>query len=333
MGDADRDSTGETVGVVLDELGRVGTMVDQRLILGRAIEPDFLEVEPVDRRSLVADFHQPGRARSDRARPVSAVPDVVIWGDAAKLGAPSESGAPRRAAPASPSRLRRAGVRVPIAPAARWRPGSSEACGEVSDKVRGLELGANESVTQRFAFEEFVARVRAALRPPGQPTADSLEVGDLPLDLLTKVGWRAGRRIDLAPQERALLELFMRSPAHVLGRSIVLSRVLDFSFEPGTNVIDVDVGSLRRTLNRPSLPRPCPEPAPTVRRACPGGAPAGLFERALRSRRQGFLPYSSSDTCSPHSISRPDRGASQIARCVMKWFFVAPCQCQTPGPL
>lgn len=125
--------------------------------------------------------------------------------------------------------------------------------GEVADKVRGLELGANDYITKPFAFAELLARMRVALRPPGQPSAHELEVGDLRLDLLTKIAWRAGRRIDLAPHEWALLELFMRHPSHVLSRSQILSHVWDFSFEPGSNLVDVYVGYLRRKLNRPGL--------------------------------------------------------------------------------
>ena len=125
--------------------------------------------------------------------------------------------------------------------------------GDVVDKVRGLELGANDYITKPFAFEELLARMRVALRPPSQPAAHELVVGDLRLDLLTKLAWRADRRIDLAPREWALLELFMRNPNHVLSRTRILSRVWDFGYEPGSNVVDVYVGYLRRKLNRPGL--------------------------------------------------------------------------------
>lgn len=126
--------------------------------------------------------------------------------------------------------------------------------GEVVDKVRGLELGASDYITKPFAFEELLARMRVALRPAAQPTAQELVVEDLRLDLLTKVAWRAGRRIDLAPREWSLLELFMRNPTHVLSRTRILSRVWEFDYDPGSNVVDVYVGYLRRKLNRPGLP-------------------------------------------------------------------------------
>jgi len=125
---------------------------------------------------------------------------------------------------------------------------------EVVDKVHGLDLGASDYVTKPFAFEELVARIRAALRSAEQPTATQLVVGDLRLDLLTKIAWRAGRHIELAPREWALLELFMRHPTHVLSRARILNAVWEYGFEPGSNVVDVYVGYLRRKVNREGLP-------------------------------------------------------------------------------
>ncbi|MDA8273933.1 MAG: response regulator transcription factor [Actinomycetota bacterium] len=142
-------------------------------------------------------------------------------------------------------RLRGAGSVVPVI--------VLTARAEVADKVRGLDAGANDYVTKPFAFDELVARVRAALRNAEQTGSSILEVADLTLDLLTKVAWRAGRRIDLAQREWALLELFMRHPNQVLSRAQILSRVWDYTFDPGSNVVDVYVGYLRRKLNAPGL--------------------------------------------------------------------------------
>jgi DNA-binding response OmpR family regulator len=124
---------------------------------------------------------------------------------------------------------------------------------EVEDKVRGLNDGANDYVTKPFSFDELLARVRAALRTAEQPSSSEMVVGDLRLDLLTKVAWRAGQRIDLAPREWALLELFMRHPHQVISRAQILSGVWDQTFETGSNVVDVYVGYLRRKLNMPGL--------------------------------------------------------------------------------
>jgi DNA-binding response OmpR family regulator len=120
---------------------------------------------------------------------------------------------------------------------------------EIADKVRGLELGANDYVTKPFSFAELLARIRAVLRGSAQSVSTELVVGDLRLDLLTKIAWRAGRRIDLAPREWALLELFMRHPTHLLSRSRILNEVWEYGFDPGNNVVDVYVSYLRKKLN------------------------------------------------------------------------------------
>lgn len=141
--------------------------------------------------------------------------------------------------------LRGAGTAVPVI--------ILTARAELADKIRGLDAGANDYVTKPFAFDELLARIRAALRSADQAGASQLQVGDLTLDLLTKVAWRAGQRIELAQREWALLELFMRHPQQVLSRAQILNRVWDYSFDPGSNVVDVYVGYLRRKLNKPGL--------------------------------------------------------------------------------
>ena len=124
---------------------------------------------------------------------------------------------------------------------------------EVSQKVWGLDAGAADYVTKPFSFEELLARIRAALRARDQTTSRELIVADLRLDLLTKVAWRAGRRIDLAPREWALLEYLMRHPHQILSRAQILNHVWTYDHDPGSNIVDVYVGYLRRKLNRPGL--------------------------------------------------------------------------------
>lgn len=120
---------------------------------------------------------------------------------------------------------------------------------DIENKVRGLNLGANDYVTKPFSFAELLARMRSALRTSSQNLATELVVGDLSLDLLTKVASRGTRRIELSPREWALLELFMRHPTHVVSRARIASEVFGYDFDPGSNVVDVYVGYLRRKLN------------------------------------------------------------------------------------
>lgn len=126
---------------------------------------------------------------------------------------------------------------------------------QVDAKVAGLDAGAADYLTKPFSFEELLARIRAALRTAEQPGLTQLQVADLRLDLLTKMAWRQGRRIDLAPREWALLELFMRHPAQVLSRTQILNRVWEYGSDPGSNIVDVYVGYLRRKINLPGLPQ------------------------------------------------------------------------------
>ena len=142
-------------------------------------------------------------------------------------------------------RLRRRGSHLPVI--------VLTARAEVADRVRGLDAGANDYVTKPFAFEELLARMRAVRRTVDSPDTHELIVGDLRLDTMSKVAWRTGRRIDLSPREWALLELFMRNPTRVLTRTHILSKVWQYDVDPGTNVVDVYVGYLRRKLNRPGL--------------------------------------------------------------------------------
>jgi DNA-binding response OmpR family regulator len=118
----------------------------------------------------------------------------------------------------------------------------------IEQKVEGLDRGANDYVTKPFSFEELVARVRAQLRSPGQREASVLETADIRMDLKTRRVRRDGREIDLTMREFDLLAYLMRHPDQVLSREQILNAVWGFDFDPGTKVLEVYVGYLRRKL-------------------------------------------------------------------------------------
>lgn len=120
--------------------------------------------------------------------------------------------------------------------------------GSVEEKVEGLDRGANDYVTKPFSFEELLARVRAQLRSPAQREAAVLEAGDIRLDLRTRRVERAGREIHLTAREFELLAYLARHPDQVLSREQILNAVWGFDFDPGTKVLEVYIGYLRRKL-------------------------------------------------------------------------------------
>jgi len=118
----------------------------------------------------------------------------------------------------------------------------------VTDKVAGLEGGADDYIAKPFAFEELLARVRLRLRADRTPEVTVLRVGDLALDLRTRRAYVGDRAVDLSTREFSLAEAFCRHPDQVLTREQLLSHVWGFDFDPGSNVVDVYVRYLRRKL-------------------------------------------------------------------------------------
>lgn len=138
--------------------------------------------------------------------------------------------------------LRDAGKQVPVL--------FLTARGSVDDRVKGLELGADDYLVKPFAFSELLARVRTLLRrgsAPSQP--DRIQVADLVLDLPRRRATRAGQRINLTSKEFALLELLARRQGEVLPRSLIASQVWDMNFDSDSNVIDVAIRRLRAKID------------------------------------------------------------------------------------
>ena len=120
---------------------------------------------------------------------------------------------------------------------------------QVDDRVKGLELGADDYLVKPFAFSELLARIRTLLRRGKAIESEMLSAADLELDLLRRRVSRGGRRIELTAKEFALLELLMRRQGEVLSRSLIASQVWDMNFDSDTNVIEVAVRRLRAKID------------------------------------------------------------------------------------
>jgi DNA-binding response OmpR family regulator len=138
--------------------------------------------------------------------------------------------------------IRRRGERMPVVILTARRG--------VGDTVAGLEGGADDYVTKPFRFEELLARVRARLRERGAPEPRVVEAGGVRLDLKTRKAEVGGREVELSAREFILAETLMQHPNQVLSREQLLSRVWGYDFDPGSNVVDVYVGYLRKKLGR-----------------------------------------------------------------------------------
>jgi two-component system OmpR family response regulator len=121
----------------------------------------------------------------------------------------------------------------------------------VDDRVKGLDVGADDYLVKPFSLLELAARIRALVRRDDRARPSVLSEGDLELDPATKQVWRGGTEISLSPKELALLELFLRHPGAVLTRAQVIDAVWDFAYDGTSNVVDQYVTYLRKKIDRP----------------------------------------------------------------------------------
>lgn len=126
----------------------------------------------------------------------------------------------------------------------------------VDDRVKGLELGADDYLVKPFAFSELLARVRTLLRRGNSGSAQTtMKMADLEVDLLKRRATRNGKRIDLTAKEFSLLELLMRRRGEVLPKSLIASQVWDMNFDSDTNVIEVAIRRLRAKIDDDFAPK------------------------------------------------------------------------------
>lgn len=121
----------------------------------------------------------------------------------------------------------------------------------IPDRVRGLEMGADDYLVKPFAFSELLARVRTILRRGSSRQPEDLSIGDLEMNLIRRKVLRAGQKLDLSPKEFALLSLLMRRSGDVLSRTLIAEQVWDMNFDSDTNVVDVHIRRLRSKVDDP----------------------------------------------------------------------------------
>jgi two-component system OmpR family response regulator len=143
--------------------------------------------------------------------------------------------------------LRRTGNHTPIL--------ILSALSDVDERIRGLRSGGDDYLTKPFAFGELLARLDVLARRAQSPVAQTaLEVGDLRIDLLSRMASRGGRTIVLKPREFKLLEYLMRHAGQVVTRTMLLENVWDYHFDPQTNVVDVHISKLRQKIDAEEEP-------------------------------------------------------------------------------
>ncbi|MDV9042509.1 response regulator transcription factor [Stenotrophomonas sp. RAC2] len=145
--------------------------------------------------------------------------------------------------------LRREGISTPVL--------MISALSDVDERVRGLRAGGDDYLTKPFASDEMAARVEVLIRRQQATALDTiLRAGDLELDLMARSARRGGQDIPLLPTEFKLLEFLVRNAGQVVTRSMLFQEVWGYHFDPGTNLIDVHIGRVRKRIEQPGRPQP-----------------------------------------------------------------------------
>src|SRR5471032_2003731 len=143
--------------------------------------------------------------------------------------------------------LRTVGIQAPVL--------MLSALGDVDERIRGLRAGGDDYMTKPFNSDELTARLEVLLRRRAAAPRDMrLSVADLELDLISRTAHRQGAEIRLMPTEYKLLEFMMLNSGQILTRTMIFEAIWGYHFDPGTNLIDVHLGRLRRKIDRPGLP-------------------------------------------------------------------------------
>jgi len=137
--------------------------------------------------------------------------------------------------------LRQAGSTLPIL--------LLSARGDVNERVEGLDAGADDYMSKPFALAELIARVRALGRRTGEAKSNTLRVADLSLDIISRQALRGSRSIALSDREFRLLEYLMRAPGRICSRMMIIEKVWNYDFDPGSNVVDVYIRKLREKVD------------------------------------------------------------------------------------
>lgn len=119
----------------------------------------------------------------------------------------------------------------------------------INDRVKGLEMGADDYIVKPFAFSELLARVKTQVRRQNPHTVEEIQMNHLKIDLKKRLAWKEGKKIDLTPKEFAMLQFFIERQGEVVTRTMLAENIWGYHFDSMTNVIDVHINNLRKKID------------------------------------------------------------------------------------